>query len=94
MLNVNTHPGNKKALSFSAGVSGGYLLGSRNKQISGERGKVKTKGDFDLEPFRLAYVGELGIGSIRLFGSYSRTPLHQRGLQQYPYSLGIRFSNW
>jgi hypothetical protein len=94
MLNVNTHPGRKKGLSLSAGVTAGYLIGSRNKQISGERGKVKTKGDFDLEPFRLAYVGELGIASIRLFGSYSMTPLHEHGLKQYPYSVGLRFSNW
>jgi hypothetical protein len=94
MLNFNTTPGRKKGLSFSAGVSAGYLIGSRNKQISGERGKEKIRGDFDLEKFRLAYVGELGIGPIRLFGSYSMRPLHERGLEQYPYSLGIRLSNW
>ncbi|MDB5193087.1 MAG: hypothetical protein JWQ96_2650 [Segetibacter sp.] len=94
MLNINTHPGKKKGLSLSAGVTGGYKVGSRNKQISVERGKEKTRGDFDLNQFRLAYVGELGLGPVRLFGSYSITPLHDRGLSQYPYSLGIRFSNW
>jgi hypothetical protein len=94
MLNFNTTPGRKKGLSFSAGVSAGYLVGSRNKQISGERGKEKTRADFDLEKFRLAYVGELGIGPVRLFGSYAMTPLHERGLEQYPYSVGIRLSNW
>jgi hypothetical protein len=93
MLNVNTTPG-RKGLSFSAGVSAGYLVGSRNKQISGERGKDKTKGDFDLEKFRLAYIGELGLGPVRLFGSYSTTFLHEKGLKQYPYSFGVRFSNW
>jgi hypothetical protein len=93
MFNVNTTPG-KKGLSFSAGVSAGYLVGSRNKQISGERGKVKTKGDFDLEKFRLAYIGEIGLGPVRLFGSYSTTALHEKGLKQYPYSIGVRFSNW
>jgi hypothetical protein len=93
MLNVNTTPG-KKGLSFSAGVSAGYLVGSRNKQISGERGKQKTKGDFDLEKFRVAYIGEVGLGPVRLFGSYSTTPLHEKGLKQYPYSFGLRFSNW
>ncbi len=94
MVNVNTMPGRKKGLSLSAGVSAGYLVGSRNKQISAERGKVKTKGNFDLEPFRLAYIGELGIGPIRLFGSYSMRPLHEHRLKQYPYSAGIRLSNW
>lgn len=94
MLNFNTSPGRKKGLSFSAGVSAGYLVGSRTKQISGERGKDKVRGDLDLEKFRLAYVGELGIGPIRLFGSYSMTRLHEHGLEQYPYSLGLRLSNW
>lgn len=94
MLNINTSPGRKKGLSFSAGISAGYLVGSHTKQISKERGKTKTKGELDLEQFRIAYIGELGLGPVRLFGSYSATKLHEKGLTQYPYSLGIRFSNW
>lgn len=94
MINVNTTPGRKKGLSFSAGISAGYLIGSHDKQISGERGKQKTHGDLGLEQFRLAYIGELGLGPVRLFGSYGITKLHEKGLEQYPYSLGIRFSNW
>lgn len=94
MLNLNTSPGRKKGLSLSAGISAGYLVGSHTKEVSKERGKEKTKGDLGLEKFRLAYVGELGIGPVRLFGSYSLSRLHEKGLEQYPYSLGIRFSNW
>jgi hypothetical protein len=94
MLNINTSPGHKKGLTFSAGISAGYLVGSHTKQISNERGKVKTKGDIGLEKFRLAYVGELGIGPIHLYGSYSIRNLYENGLEQYPYAVGIRFSNW
>ena len=94
VLNFNATPGKQKGFSFSAGISAGYLIGSHDKQISGERGKDKTHGDLGLEQFRLAYVGELGLGPVRLFGSYSITKLHENGLEQYPYSLGIRFSNW
>ena len=94
MLNINTNPGHRKSLSFSAGISAGYRVGSHTKQISDERGKTKTRSDFDLEPFRLAYIGELGLGPVRLFGSYSTTRLHKNGLEQYPYSIGVRFSNW
>ena len=57
----------------------GYLVGSHTKEISNERGKEKTKGDLGLEKFRLAYIGELGIGPVRLFGSYSLTRLHEKG---------------
>ena len=93
MLNINTNP-RHKGLAFSAGVSAGYLIGSHNKQVSTERGKVKTKGDLGLEKFRLAYIGELGIGPIHLYGTYSIHPLHETGLDQYPYSIGIRFSSF
>ncbi|MGL6068062.1 MAG: hypothetical protein ACRC0I_04835, partial [Sediminibacterium sp.] len=49
MINVNTTPNKRNGFSFSAGVSAGYLVGSRNKQISGERGKQKINGNFDME---------------------------------------------
>jgi hypothetical protein len=96
MLHINTTPGNKKGFSFSAGVSAGYLVGSRVKQKSAERGKQKYKGDFDLSPFRTAVIGELGIGPVKLYGSYSLNTLHESytKLEQYPFAVGIRFSNW
>jgi hypothetical protein len=94
MVNVNLTPNKRKGFSFSAGMSAGYLLNSRNKQISGERGKQKIKGDFDLNQWRIAYIAEAGLGPVRLYGSYSTNTLHERGLEQYPYAIGIRFSNW
>lgn len=94
MLNLNPTPDKKRGFTLSAGVSAGYRIGSRNKQISDERGKEKNKGDFDLEPWRFAYIAEMGIGPVRVYGSYSVNALHQNGLQQYPYTVGLRFSNW
>lgn len=95
MLNLNTTPrSGKRGLSISAGISGGYLYSSRNKQISDERGKVKEKGDIGLNKWKLAYIGELGLGPVRLYGSYAITDLHENGLAQRPYNLGVRFSNW
>ncbi|MGI8950745.1 MAG: outer membrane beta-barrel protein [Chitinophagaceae bacterium] len=94
MINVNTTPHNNKGLSFSAGVSAGYLIGNHNKQVSAEKGKQKIRGDFDLEKWQLAYIAEIGLGPVRLYGSYSMSTLHEKGLKQYPYAVGIRFSNW
>lgn len=94
MFNINATPEKRKGFTLSAGVSAGYRISSRNKQISDERGKDKIKGDFDLEPWRFAYVAEMGIGPVRVYGSYSVNTLHQNGLQQYPYTVGLRFSNW
>ncbi len=94
MLNVNTNPDNRKAFSFSGGVSAGYLLGSRNKQVSGERGKQKTNGDFNLEPWRFAAIAEMGLGPVRLYGSYSLNKLQKdiTRVEQFPYTVGVRFT--
>ncbi len=93
MVNINTNPDKgKKGFQISAGVSGGYLIGARQKQ-KGATGMDKNKTDFNLEQFKLAYVGELGLGPVKLYGSYSMTPLHKYGLNQFPYTVGIRFGN-
>ena len=95
MLNFQTNPNySDKGISFSAGISMGYLISSRNKQISSERGKRHNKGDFDNEKFKLSYIGELGLGKVRLYGSYSPKSVFQKGLDLRPYSIGIRFSRW
>ena len=93
MLNINPWP-NKKRVSLSFGASAGYLVGSHTKQKSDERGKTKVRGDFDLNKWRFAYVGELSLGPVRLYGSYSIQPLHDHTLKQYPYTIGLRLSNW
>ena len=93
MVNINTNPTKgKKGFQISAGVSGGYLIGARQKQKSAS-GMDKNKTDFNLEQFKLAYVGELGLGPVKLYGSYSMTTLHKYGLNQLPYTVGVRFSN-
>lgn len=96
MLNFQAEPEKRRSFSMSVGVSAGYLVGARNKQISTQRGKEKINSTFDLEPFRLAAIGEIGFGPIRLYGSYSFNQLHKSStrMEQYPYALGIRFSNW
>ncbi|MFN5422728.1 MAG: outer membrane beta-barrel protein [bacterium] len=93
MLNVNTNPKKpEKGLQFSAGISGGYLYSSRQKQIS-DAGKNKVKTDFNLERFKVSYVGEIGLGPVKLYTSIAMKPMHQFGLDQQPYTVGVRFSN-
>lgn len=95
MLNFTSNPfKHDKGISVSLGVSAGYLYSERNKQKSSERGKDRNKGDYDLERFKLSYIAELGLGPIRLYGSYSPRSMYQRGLDIKPYTIGFRFSNW
>ena len=95
MINFRTNPNSSsRGLSLSAGASIGYLYNSRNKQISGERGKLKNRGDYDLEKWKFSYIGELGLGPIRLYGSYVPKSIFANGLNMRTYNIGIRFSNW
>ncbi|MEO7768032.1 MAG: outer membrane beta-barrel protein [Ferruginibacter sp.] len=95
MLNFSTSPGyTNKGLSLSAGISAGYLYSQRNKQVSSERGKQKNGGDYDLERFKLSYVAEIGLGPVRLYGSYSPKSFYSTGLNMKPYTVGVRLSNW
>jgi hypothetical protein len=95
MLNFRTNPYNSdKGISFSAGVSVGYLYSSRNKQVSDTRGKHKNRGDYDLEKWKFSYIAELGLGPAHLYGSYSPNSIFEKGLNFTPYNIGIRLSNW
>ena len=95
MLNFSTNTSNKnKGFSLSVGVSAGYLYSERNKQKSSERGKHTNKGDYDLERFKFSYIAEVGMGQVRLYGSYSPNSIYKKTLDIRPYTVGLRFSNW
>jgi hypothetical protein len=94
MLNFDANPfHHSRAFQLSFGVSGGYLFKARTKQVSDIRGKVKDNQAFNLEKFRGSLVAEIGYGNLKFYGSYSLTPLHQDGLVQYPFSIGIRLND-
>jgi hypothetical protein len=94
MLNFNFTPHRKRGFGFSAGVSGGYLYASRQKTITAEDGKQKERDDFDLRPWKLSYIAELSLGPVKLYGSYASKSIFEKGLDQQPYSVGLRLSNW
>lgn len=94
MVNFNFTPKRKNGFGVSAGVSAGYLYSSRQKIISGSDGKQKEKDNFDLRPFKISYVGELQLGPVKLYGSLATQSMFEKGLDQTPYNIGIRFSNW
>lgn len=96
-INFKPNPNLKKGFYASVGMSAGYLMNAKNKQISGERGKEKFEGNFNLNDWRVATIGELGVGSIRLYGSYGMTNLFNKSQVFYdmqPFALGLRFSKF
>jgi hypothetical protein len=96
MLNFNFTPHNfyNRSFGFSAGISAGYLYSSRQKMITNEDGKQKIHDDMYLRPFKISYVAELQLGPIKLFGSMATQSMFEKGLDQTPYNIGLRLSNW
>ena len=94
MLEFTTAPRTQKPVFSAAfGVSGGYLYSQRNKQKSPQRGKQKNKGDYDMDRFKLSYIGELGIGRLHLYGNYTPKSIFGKNLDLRPYAIGIRIKN-
>jgi hypothetical protein len=95
MLNFVTNSDERKnRFSLSLGVSTGYLYSQRNKQVSNEKGKLKNRGDYNLERFKFSYVAELGLGPVMLYGSYSPKSMYESSLDIRPFNVGFRFSYW
>lgn len=82
--------GSESQWGFSLGLSAGYLYSSRNKTITSDEGKKKLKDDFNLQPWKLAYVGEINLGYISLYGSYAVKSMFKKGWDLTPYNLGLR----
>jgi hypothetical protein len=94
MINFNFTPKLKDGFGISVGMSAGYLYSSRQKLVSGEFGKHKTFNDFDLNPWKLSYIAEAQLGPVKLFGSLAaKSMFNKQGLDQTPYTFGIRLSN-
>lgn len=92
MITSKTRMAKDLWLVYGVGVSGGFRINSLQKQISDERGKQKNRDQFNFNNFNACVNAELGIdGYVRLFASYQLTNLYENSLEQYPYSIGIRF---
>lgn len=94
MLNFNFTPTRKRGFGVSVGASVGYLYNSRQKTIGGREGKKKVHDDFDLEKWKISYVGEIQLGPVKLYGSYATKSMFEKGLDFTPYNFGFRLSNW
>ena len=93
MVNFNFTPERRNGFGFSFGMSAGYLYSARQK-VKFSDDKVKVHNDFDLEDWKLSYVGEINLGLVKLYGSYAFQSMWERGLDHVPFNAGLRFSNW
>ncbi len=90
MVNINFTPYSLYSFELSGGISVGYLYSSRNKSVTSDEGKRKERGDFDLRPWKLSYIGEARVGFVTFYGSYAFKSMYARGLDILPYTAGMR----
>ena len=84
-------------ISLSGGLSVGYLLNARNKQISDALGKKKYEGDFNFNDYRVAGIFQFGIGDLKFYASAALTSTIDKSTSlqsMYPYTFGVRFSKF
>ena len=55
---------------FVAGPELGFLITGKTKQVSDERGKVKFKDDFNLNPFRYGAFARIGYNGFGIYAKY------------------------
>jgi len=94
MLNFNFTPHRKEGFGFSVGASAGYLYNSRQKTVTAEDGKQKSHNSYNLDPWKISWIAEVQLGPIKLYGSLATKSMFDKGLDQIPYTFGLRFSNW
>lgn len=95
-LSFATNPfKNGKRLSISPGIIAGWRFTTYNKRVvenNGDRNKIRTRDDFNINPFRVNASLRLAYGSFVLFANYSVTDFFQKdkGPNLMPFSAGIR----
>lgn len=81
-------------------IAGGMIVGTRigthTKYVfdnDGIKDKMKTRNDFNIQPFRFDVTGRIGWGNLDLFATYSLNTLFRenRGPALHPFSVGIQF---
>lgn len=59
-----------KRIYFVAGPEIGFLLNGKIKQVSGEKGKVKMKNDYNFEPLRYGAFARFGYNDWGIYTKY------------------------
>jgi len=84
----------EKDFFISAGVYGGFRLGSHTKVVyseNGNREKEKGRDDYNINTFKYGVMAKAGYKWLNLFAKCDLTPLIEsgRGPEVYPWTVGV-----
>lgn len=83
---------NFDSFHLSAGIIGGWRIGSHSKIVYDGRNKNKEREDFYTNPFRADAAFRIGWGKINLYAGYNLIPLFKddKGPELYPFNAGLQ----
>ncbi len=95
LVEINTSKKKKNNFHIAAGFIGGWNFRSllkQQSQVSGDKVKSKTKGDYNISPWSLEMTTRLGYGNFNVFASVGVTSLFAddaKDLEAYPFTVGM-----
>ncbi len=87
---------NRCTAFISAGVFGGFKIGSHTKVVYADGDKNKSRDDININPFQYGAMVQVGYKIIKLYATYNFSTLYEndKGPELYPYSVGITLANF
>ncbi len=87
---------NRCTAFISAGVFGGFKIGSHTKIVYTDGDKDKSRDDININPFQYGAMVQVGYKIIKLYATYNFSTLYEndKGPELYPYSIGITLANF
>ncbi len=97
LLEAQIPSDNSRSTAFiSAGVYGGFKIGSHIKTVDTNRNKSKSRDNININPFQYGAMVQLGYKFIKLYANYNFSTLYDndKGPELYPYSIGLTLVNF
>ena len=81
---------------ISAGVYGGFRLGSHTKTVYFGNDKNKSREDINVNPFQYGVMFQMGFNIIKLYGTYNLSTLYEedKGPEVTPFTVGVTLVNF
>ncbi len=97
LLEAQIPSDNNRCTAFiSAGVFGGFKIGSHTKVVYTDGDTDKSRDDININPFQYGAMVQVGYKIIKLYATYNFSTLYEKdkGPELYPYSIGITLANF
>ncbi len=86
----------RSAAFVSAGLYGGFRIGSHTKVVYTNGDKDKARDNLNLNPIQYGAMFQIGFNVIKLYATYNFSTLFEKdkGPEVYPYSIGLTLMNF